>query len=103
MENILYLTANQIVGRVGKSTDIIKAVTNEEYVEFMHVSTSIEDIINTWIKWIKAYMVVRSYPVNKKETLSIYWRVKPEISKCGKDKKRVYARLLISDMEEICK
>jgi hypothetical protein len=90
---------------VGESTWHRVSVTNEPYVVYSFVYDDIDDATYDILSWLKSYIV---YATNikhegqlaERRIPTIYWRVKPEISKDeDTGQKRVYMRLLLSNKD----
>lgn len=98
----MFKIANNLVGRVGKTTKKQYSVTNEEYIEFVFFTKNKNEIIPVWKKWIKSYIAFAPFCHKGLmklifKPLWIYWRIKPEIRKTG-DIYQYYARLLITTL-----
>ena len=108
MENItnqMYKMANDLVGNVGESTDTNLSVTNEEYVEYIYLTTDENEILPAWENWIKAYITFIPSRFNNYTSwffapLSIHWGTKPKIHIEVKGLYQCYARLLITNLSK---
>ncbi len=121
LNDILYNEANKLVGKIGESTQKAVSVTGESYIQYVNVVGSSRLAILDWIDWIKVYIETAASTFTGKcddlgHDLTIYWRMKPEISEYKTGKKisdeelkegifngMVYARLLISNRKGVVK
>lgn len=101
LPNKLYKIANELVGKVGESTNIALSVTGEPYVTFALITKDMNEIEKVWTDWIKAYIFFRNNSTLgcedmwHKKDLIIFWCTKPHfLEEDGKI--QVYARILIS-------
>jgi hypothetical protein len=103
IEQTLYDRANKIVGWVGNPSDSMLSETGQEFLETVIMFRDHEELLEKWEKWIEAYKITaKNTFINKvsdsEKPVKIYWRMKPEIMK---DKQALYARLLISNADEV--
>jgi len=89
-----YDIANEIVGKVGESTNSRYSVTGEEYAEFGMLFNDPGEISPCWEQWIKSYKffvkhnMVEGFYTGK--SVTIYWRVLPEFREYKNFLARIY-------------